>query len=388
MYQTRLFNDNLHSFSLPAEYEPVRSDFFDVSQIYLAKGSVSTPERRNFVERICRLYPSAQIKECLQTSHNHIELNEADPLALHMLGKKTLVFGELISAVRFSNEMGNACPNYWHFSPYGFCPYGCKYCYLAGTQGVKLSPTVKVFVNLPEMLTQIDRVARQFSKPTAFYVGKLQDGLALDPLTAYSTVLVPFFAAHPLARMTLLTKGTNVERLINIPHNGNIFLAWSLNPPEVCTDYEENVPDVWDRIAAMKRIAEAGYRIRAVIMPVIPIEGWETIYPTFIEKLVQMAPIERLTVGGICVYNAARKLMERKIGDGNIISRNIEFTLNRIGDGRARYPEQLRKKVYTTIINTVKRLRPEIEVGLCLEDHKMWQEVGLGKYIGHCNCVW
>ena len=150
------------------------------------------------MEGICRLYPEAKITECLDTPHNRIELNETDIPALYRTGKQTLVFGELKNAVRFSEEEGNTCPNYWHFSPYGFCPYGCKYCYLAGTQGVKFSPTVKIYVNLPEMLAEIDRIARRLEKPTAFYIGKLQDALALDPLTAYSTVLIPFFAAHPL----------------------------------------------------------------------------------------------------------------------------------------------------------------------------------------------
>jgi len=99
----------------------------------------------------------------------------------HLFRGDTLVLAEHKSAVRQSSEEGNACPNYWHFSPYGFCPFGCAYCYLAGVQGVRFSPTVKVFLNLPEILAEVDRVARRVGEPTAFYLGKLQDGLALDP---------------------------------------------------------------------------------------------------------------------------------------------------------------------------------------------------------------
>lgn len=128
---------------LPCRYEPVRPPNFDVERIILAKGSVSTPERRRFVERICALYPHVQIADCAQVSHNRIDLGPAPPLALHRAGKRTLLFGELADSVRFSEEEGNSCPNYWHFSPYGFCPYGCKYCYLAGTRGVWYSPSVK-----------------------------------------------------------------------------------------------------------------------------------------------------------------------------------------------------------------------------------------------------
>jgi DNA repair photolyase len=385
--QMSLFGEPRPKLSLPVNYEPVRPDYVEVSRIYLAKGSLSTLERRRFVERICHLYPEAEIKECLNVPHNRIELNEDDTLALHQAGKRTLVFGELKSAVRFSEEEGNTCPNYWHFSPYGFCPYGCKYCYLAGTQGVKFSPTVKIYVNLPEMLEEIDRIALRLRELTAFYLGKLQDALALDPLTAYSTVLVPFFAKHPYARFTLLTKSINIDHLLELTHRGHTILSWSVNPPEVCNIFEENVPSVEERLGSMRRVASSGYPVRAVMMPIIPIEGWQGIYTTFTERLVKTVQLQRLTLGGVCIYRGARNLMERKMGVDNAISTHIEDTFQRVGDGRARYSQALRSEVYSFIIETARRLRPELELALCLEEPELWQRTGLEEHMGHCNCV-
>ena len=178
-YQRGLFGAAVSSPSLPTDYEPARPAHFQVERIYLARGSIATAERKRFVERICALYPEAPVEERLDTPHSRLRLGGRDPLGLHRTGKRTLVFGELESAVRFSEENGNACPNYWHFSPYGFCPYGCRYCYLAGTPGVKFSPSVKIYVNLPEILREIDGIARRQLRPTAFYLGKLQDSLAL-----------------------------------------------------------------------------------------------------------------------------------------------------------------------------------------------------------------
>lgn len=382
-----LFGESLPRFSLPTGYEPTRPDYVGVSQIYLARGSISTPERQQFVERICRVYPEAEVRERLDTPHNRIELNETDALALHHAGKQTLVFGELKTAVRFSEEKGNTCPNYWHFSPYGFCPYDCKYCYLAGTQGVKFSPTVKIYVNLPEILSEIDRIARCLKTPTAFYLGKLQDALALDPLTAYSTILVPFFAEHPYARLTLLTKSANVDRLLGLDHRRRTILSWSVNPPEVCEVFEENVPSMDKRLEAMRRVASAGYPVRAVMMPIIPVEGWQDIYSTFTSRLVENIPIQRLTLGGVCIYRGARKLMERKMGLNNAISSNIENTSRRTADGRARYPQALRGEAYSLIIKTARQLRPELELALCLEELELWRSIGLEERVGYCNCV-
>ena len=102
--QTDLFDKSFPASSLPVDYEPVRPDYFKVSQIFLASGSLATPERKRFVERICALYPEAKITKCLDTPHNRINLNETDALALLKTGKQTLVFSELKKAVRFSEE--------------------------------------------------------------------------------------------------------------------------------------------------------------------------------------------------------------------------------------------------------------------------------------------
>lgn len=372
--------------SLPRDYEPVHPACFQPSEIYLSKGSLSTPERSLFVKRICDLYPGAHVEECLDMPHNRLRLAGRDPLSLHRAGKRTLVFGELESAVRLAQEAGNACPNYWHFSPNGFCPYGCKYCYLAGTPGVKFSPSVKIYVNLPEMLLQIDLIAQRQLRPTAFYLGKLQDSLALDPLTAYSTVMVPFFAEHPWARLVLLTKSAHVDRLLDLDHRGHSILSWSVNPPEVSKTFEENVPGVDERLNAMRRVAERGYPVRAIMMPIIPIDGWQDVYTAFTKHLLETVPIQRLTLGGICIYKSARDLMERKITARNVVSQHIDRASPRAGDGRARYPANVRQEVYSLIAEYARRLRPHLEIALCLEEQELWERTGLAGNIGRGNC--
>ncbi len=372
--------------SLPRDYGPVRPAYFEVARIYLARGSLATSERRRFVERICDLYAEARVEQRLDTPHNRLRLGGRDPLGLHQAGKHTLVFGELETAVRFAQESGNACPNYWHFSPYGFCPHDCKYCYLAGTPGVRFSPSVKIYVNLPEMLAEIDRIARRQETPTAFYLGKLQDSLALDPLTAYSTVLVPFFAEHPWARLTVLTKSANVDRVLDLQHRGHSILSWSVNPPEVSAMFEENVSSIDERLEAMHRVAERGYPVRAIMMPIIPIEGWQDVYTRFTDRLLRTTAIQRLTLGGICIYRSARDLMERKMGMRNVVSEHIDATSPKAGDGRARYSRDLRHEVYSLIIESARRLRPDLEIALCLEEQALWESTGLMASIGRCNC--
>ena len=368
-------------------YNPRKVDGFSPLRIVLAKGSNTFETRRRFAANICATYPEAEVIEDFDTPHNRVNLGVSAPLPLHEAGKRTLVLAEHKSAVRHSTEEGNSCPNYWHFSPYGFCPYGCAYCYLAGTRGVWFSPTVKVFLNLDEMLARIDRIARQESRATAFYLGKLQDGLALDPLTGYSRIMIPFFGRHQFARLIVLTKAADVSNLLDLDHAGRTLLSWSLNPPEVCDRFEENTPEPDDRIEAMSRCAQAGYPIRAVVMPVIPVPDWREVYERFLTRLLRQVPLDRITLGGICSYGSARLLMEAKLGGDNVVSRALAESPGRSRDGRNRYRASLRVEVYRHLIDVIRRRCPDLQIGLCLEEQSIFEALDMSGSIGKCNCV-
>ena len=371
---------------LPVNFNPVCPTHFSVNKIILAKGSLDTLERKRFIHRICGLFPVAEISKQLNTPHNRVDLGETNPHRIHLFGKKTLVFGVLGNSVRFSQEEGNTCPSYWHFSPTSFCFFDCSYCYLAGTPGVWFSPTIRIFVNVEQILHRIDQIAIQQKALTSFYLGKLQDGLSLDPLTAYSTVLIPFFAKHPFARQILLTKSNEVDRLLGLEHNGHTILSWSLNPPEISARFEKEIPTVDQRISAMKRCYEAGYPIRANLMPLIPVHGWQEIYERFLRRFLNEVPLKRLTIGGICSYKNAKRMMDRKLGRKNPISCSLEEASS-VADGRIRYPQELRLKMYSHILNVAAKEQPRMETALCMEQRGVWNALDMEGRIGRCNCV-
>ncbi|MCL2349451.1 MAG: hypothetical protein FWC50_14465 [Planctomycetaceae bacterium] len=366
-------------------YTPRKVACFAPKRILLAKGWNASETGQQLVQKICRLYPEVDVEDCSETSHNRVTVQGENALGQHQAGKQTLVFSEHKSSVRFSDEEGNTCPNYWHFSLYGFCPYGCTYCYLAGTPSVRFSSTVKIFLNVDEVTAKIRSIADAANEPTSFYHGKLQDGLALDPLTGYSRRLVPFFAALPTARQVILTKSTDVENLPGLEHGGHTVLSWTINLPDLVATYEPNTPAMPERIQAMKRCAEAGYPVRAVLMPLIPVEDWIDRYAAFLQHIVEQVPLKRLTIGAICSYPAATELMNRKLGHNNPITVNMER--RKTADGRTRYAAALREQAYRHLVQTVRKSAPDLEIGLCLETHEMFETLEMQDSLGRCNCV-
>jgi len=402
-------------FGQPAEaYAPRAVRLFQPKRIILARGSLDVGAERR-TRAICGVYPEVIVIERLDRSHVDVDLGEfasdgdnspavdpptADPLVRHLTGKRTLVIGEHKSAVRFSQEEANCCPNYWHFSPYGFCPYGCAYCYLAGTRGVWFSPAVKVFVNIEEMLAKIDQIATRAGEPTPFYLGKLQDGLALDPLTGYSRLLVPFFAEHRWARLIVLTKSADVANLLDLRPAGNTVLSWSLTSEATWRQFEPGTPSPAERLTAMKRCADAGYRVRAVIMPILPVSGWanghdETDgYVKLLDDLLTVVPVERITLGSLCSFPNALRLTDAKLGRDNPIRQLLRgggqfggHSGGQSADGRHRFAAPIRTACYRTLIDVIRSHRPDVSIGLCLEEQSIFVALGLSASIGRCNCV-
>ena len=105
-------------------YTPRKVACFSPKRIILAKGWNANDTQQQLVQKICRLYPEVDIEDCSEMSHNRVTVQGENALGQHQAGKQTLVFSEHKSSIRFSDEEGNTCPNYWHFSLYGFC---CKF---------------------------------------------------------------------------------------------------------------------------------------------------------------------------------------------------------------------------------------------------------------------
>ncbi len=238
---------------------------------------------------------------------------------------------------------------------------------------------------LPSASVSFDRVARRLGEPTAFYLGKLQDGLALDPLTGYSRQIIPFFADHPTARLTMLTKSADVDNLSDLEHQGHAILSWTVNPTAVIEAFETNTPPLETRVTAMQSAARAGYPVRAVVMPVIPISGWEQLYQEFLADLLSRVPLRRITLGSICSYPQAMRLTERRLGRENPIS--VQLDQSRMSDGRARFPQSLREEVYRHLLRTIRQRDENVEIGLCLEEPSMFDSLDVGESMGRCNCI-
>jgi spore photoproduct lyase len=187
------------------------------------------------------------------------------------------------------------------------CPAHCSYCYLAGS--LKGPPITRAYANLDEILnvlpsylgtgTVTSRSAARAAEGTTFEASCYTDPLALEHLTGSLSTLIAWFGQWQAdAQLRFTTKFANVEPLLALDHGGRTRMRVSLNPRQFAR-FEGGTSPVAERLRAMRRMADAGYRIGLTIAPIIAAEGWEQAYAGLIADVAQAlegAPSPDLTV--------------------------------------------------------------------------------------------
>lgn len=171
------------------------------------------------------------------------------------------------------------------------CPAHCSYCYLAGS--LKGPPITRVYANLEEILgglpaylgqgTITSRSRARAHEGTTFEASCYTDPLALEPLTGSLSAAIAWFGRWQVdAQLRFTSKFAGVEPLLELEHNGRTRMRASINP-RTFARFEGGTAPVADRLAALRRMALAGYPVGLTIAPIIAADGWPQAYGALID---------------------------------------------------------------------------------------------------------
>ena len=163
------------------------------------------------------------------------------------------------------------------------CPAHCQYCYLAGS--LTGPPVTRVYADLDEILANLagyvgaGTARRRPAEGTTFEASCYTDPLALDHLTGSWQRAVAHFAGWDApVQLRWTTKYADVEPFTAIEHRGRTRVRLSVNCLPVTTRFEGGTAPVADRLAALRRLALAGYPVGLTIAPIMPLPGWRAHY--------------------------------------------------------------------------------------------------------------
>ncbi len=185
-----------------------------------------------------------------------------------------------------------------YFSHMLNCVYDCRYCFL---QGMYRSAHCVLFVNYEDFADSIqntlaakntagdihasaaeitraggggvgewDTQSRASAAGEVFYSGYDCDSLALEPVSGFADYFVPFFANLPGAVLELRTKSTQISGLLRMEPTPNCIIAMSFTTADAARRWEHQVPSIAKRLAALRRLQDAGWPVALRFEPLLP----------------------------------------------------------------------------------------------------------------------
>ena len=171
----------------------------------------------------------------------------------------------------------------WQFHLAKGCPAHCQYCYLAGS--LPGAPVTRVYANLDAILENNADYIDPNRLLTSFEASCYTDPLGIEHLTGSLRRTIEWFGGQPQARLRWVTKYDDVQPLLELAHNGRTRCRISLNAEWVTHRLEVGTADLTARLEAMRALGTAGYRLGAVLAPLMPFEGWREAYGSMLDRL-------------------------------------------------------------------------------------------------------
>ena len=274
-----------------------RSDAWRPQRLLITRSARSFEHGRRIVERA-----ADRGVEIVELPGDRLGLNFSDdPRRAYVDAKATVA---VVVAPPSKRRLQPIAPSAdWRVDLAEGCPAHCSYCYLAGS--LKGPPITRVYANLEEILDALpaylgqgsitSRNAARMHEGTTFEASCYTDPLALETLTGSLSTAIKWFGQWEAdAQLRFTSKFGDVTPLIGINHGGRTRMRASINP-KAFARFEGGTARVADRLAALRRMALAGYPVGLTIAPIIASEGWEQAYATLIdEAAMSLADIAHL----------------------------------------------------------------------------------------------
>lgn len=265
------------------------------------------------------------------------------------------------------------CCNYYIINFATNCPLECTYCILQGY--LENNPLMRVFANTEDMLSEIEQfLSSNRGRSYRIGTGELTDSLALDNITGFTRIIVPFFARQKNAVLELKTKTDLVDNLVVLDHGNRVIISWSLSPQRVIDEDEAEASSLTRRLKAARRCQDAGYWLSFHFDPIIIYPDWEREYQGVVDQLFSMVDPVRvswISLGGFRYYPLLKQIIRRRFPRSKILLG--EFVP--CADGKLRYLKQLRVEAYRKLLTRIRKFYPEMPVYLCMETKEVWERV-------------
>tara|TARA_B100000945_G_scaffold78664_1_gene60788 strand:+ start:3177 stop:4175 length:999 start_codon:yes stop_codon:yes gene_type:complete len=250
----------------------------------------------------------------------------------------------------------------YYFSHMFNCVYDCRYCFL---QGMYSSANYVVFVNYEDFDKNIeDLVSSNPNENLTFFSGYDCDSLALENITGFVEHTLPVFQKFDNAVLELRTKSIQLKPLLEFTPMKNCVIAFSLMPRSMSDSLDHKTPKISERIKAISKLAELGWKIGLRFDPLIHGKDWKILYKELFDEIMLNVPetaIHSVSVGPLrfpknIFKNISKLYPEEKLFAGPLV--NSPRTTS--------YAENVEKEMTDYCLEHISRFVPKSAIFNCV----------------------
>jgi spore photoproduct lyase len=340
----------------------------------------SVVKKSSLLANFQKKFPETEVEE-IDYYSNYLKKNKFTIPQL----KKPLVF-----IIKERGDFIKPCPctrqhlscGYWIFNLGFGCPFDCSYCFL---QQYSNFPGVILPANLEDFFTSFDKFSAGLKKPIRIGSGEFCDSLALDEITGYSRLLIPYFK-NKNAIFELKTKSNKIANLLKLKPSAKIVISWSLSPASVAANEEKGTASCEERLGAAAAVQKKGFRLGFHFDPIIEQKQWKQLYGGLIDKLYGRlpGPFAWISLGTLRSNRRLKTISESRFPQSNIFYGELLLG----ADKKLRYPDFIKEEIYREIIEKIRSYDRKTPIYLCMESKQTWSRlhhVRSTKFIGKNN---
>ena len=293
-------------------------------------------------------------------NHNNIEEMRKKSNKEFMEMKKNLIIG-----VRKTHKFVENHKTSDYLVPYtsSGCTAACMYCYLVCNYN-KCS-YLRLFVNREQMLEKIIKTANEADRELTFEIGSNSDLILENSITRNLVWTIENFKECKKGKLTFPTKFDMVDDILELDHKGKIIVRMSVNPDYIINRVEFGTSRLDERIEAINKLGEVGYKVGILIAPVIMVENWKELYLELIKKLESKISNKVKKEASFEIIFMTYSFVHTKINEEafpNSIKLYNKEIMKGGGRGKYRYKEEYRKEGEIFLKEKMKKYFPNNDI--------------------------
>ena len=243
------------------------------------------------------------------------------------------------------------------------CTAMCLYCYLVCNYNK--CAYLRLFVNREEMLNKIIKISEKSDKELTFEIGSNSDLILENSITNNLVWTIENFAKSKKGFLPFPTKFDMVEPILNLNGKENILIRLRVIPEKFINKIELGTSSLKNRIEAINKLSDVGYRVGILIAPIILTDHWQQLYKELIiplfESLNEKAKSNLFFELIFMTYSYIHKMINTEAFPNAIDLYNPELMASR-GYGKYCYKKEIRSQAEQYLLELLNKYFPKNKI--------------------------